>query len=150
MGLEQHKPGNPRPGPDQCNFPRCQLKCDVGYDNSSFRGFLVTDMLICKQIGRSSRYDGPTTLQVSIQSTFTLITHHHAVSYMDSQMGRILTELEDLELASNTVVSSIIINIKISIKTTTPPSSLFPPGCLPWRSWVPAWRARGIREVEQL
>ena len=38
---------------------------------------------------------------------------------MDSQMGRILTELEDLELASNTVVSSIIINIKIIIKTTS-------------------------------
>ena len=31
------------------------------------------------------------------------------VSYMDSQMGRILTELEDLELASNTVVSSSLL-----------------------------------------
>ena len=61
---------------DQCNFPRFQLKYDVGNDNSSerllafnFHGFLVADMLICKQIGRSSRYDGPTTLQVSIEPT---------------------------------------------------------------------------------
>jgi len=31
--------------------------------------------------------------------------YYASVSYMDSQMGRILTELEDLELASNTVVA---------------------------------------------